>query len=118
MPAAAAGYGLAAALFAGTTWVPAAYLGAVAWGVSGTVFYTVAVTALQRLAPADTLGRVMGMVSTTESATETASMPLAGVVLDTVGIRPGAAALAAVAVAAGVMAGLAGESRARRPASP
>jgi MFS family permease len=97
----AIGYGLAAALFTGTTWVPAAYLGAFAWGVSGTVFYTVAVTTLQRLAPAGTLGRVMGVISTAESATETASMPLAGVLVAIVGIRPGALAIAAVAVAAG-----------------
>jgi len=97
----AIGYGLAAALFAGTTWIPAAYLGAFAWGASGTVFYTVAATTLQRLAPAGTLGRVAGVISTAESATETASMPLAGLIVATAGIRPGALALAAIAVVAG-----------------
>ncbi len=35
LAAGAIGYGLAAALFTGTTWVPAAYLGAFAWGASG-----------------------------------------------------------------------------------
>ena len=98
----AIGYGLAAALFTGTSWIPAAYLGAFAWGASGTVFYTVAATTLQRLAPAGTLGRVAGVISTAESAAETASMPLAGLIVAVVGIRPGALALAAVAVAAGL----------------
>ena len=99
----AIGYGLAAALFTGTTWIPAAYFGAFAWGASGMVFYTVAATALQRLAPAGTLGRVAGVITTAESATETASMPLAGAVVATAGIRIGALALAGVAVAAGIM---------------
>jgi MFS family permease len=103
LAAGAIGYGLAAALFTGTTWIPAAYLGAFAWGVSGTVFYTVATTALQQLAPADKLGRVMGVISTAESATETVGMPLAGVLIAVAGIRPGALALAAVAVVAGAV---------------
>ena len=98
----AIGYGLAAALFTGTTWIPAAYFGAFAWGASGMVFYTVAATTLQRLAPAGTLGRVAGVISTAESASETAGMPLAGAVVATAGIRLGALAVAAVAVAAGV----------------
>ena len=98
----AIGYGLAAALFTGTAWIPAAYLGAFLWGASGTVFSTVAATTLQRLAPAGALGRVAGVISTAESVTETASMPLAGAIVAIAGIRPGALALAAVAVAAGV----------------
>ena len=98
----AIGYGLAAALFTGTTWIPAAYFGAFAWGASGMVFYTVAATTLQRLAPAGTLGRVAGVITTAESASETAGMPLAGAVVATAGIRLGALAVAAVAVAAGV----------------
>ena len=97
----AIGYGLAAAVFTGTTWIPAAYIGAFAWGASGMVFYTVAATALQRLAPAGTLGRVAGVITTAESATETASMPLAGAVVAVAGIRAGALAVAALAVAAG-----------------
>jgi predicted MFS family arabinose efflux permease len=101
LAAGAIGYGLAAALFTGTTWIPAAYAGAFGWGASGMVFYTVAATALQRLAPAGTLGRVAGVISTAESATETASMPLAGVIVAIAGIRPGALVVAAVAVAAG-----------------
>jgi Major Facilitator Superfamily len=99
----AIGYGLAAALFTGTTWIPAAYFGAFAWGASGMVFYTVAATALQRLAPAGTLGRVAGVITTAESATETASMPLAGAVVAAAGIRLGALTLAGVAVAAGIV---------------
>ena len=101
LAAGAIGYGLAAALFTGTTWIPAAYAGAFVWGASGMVFYTVAATALQRLAPAGTLGRVAGVISTAESATETASMPMAGVIVAIAGIRPGALVVAAVADAAG-----------------
>jgi hypothetical protein len=101
LAAGAIGYGLAAALFTGTRWLPAAYLGAFTWGASATVFYTVAATSLQRLAPAGTLGRVMGVIATAESATETASMPLAGAALSVAGIRPGALMMAAVAVTAG-----------------
>jgi hypothetical protein len=67
------------------------------------VFYWVAATALQRLAPAGTLGRVAGVISTAESATETASMPLADALVAVAGIRPGALGRAAVAVAAGAV---------------
>jgi MFS family permease len=101
MAAGAISYGMAAALFTGTPWVPVAYLGAFAWGAGGTVFYTVAATALQRLAPAGTLGRVAGVISTAESATETVSMPAAGALVAVAGLRPGALVLAAVAVTAG-----------------
>jgi MFS family permease len=101
LAAGAISYGLAAALFTGTPWVPVAYLGAFAWGAGGTVFYTAAATTLQRLAPAGTLGRVAGVISTAESATESASMPVAGALVAVAGLRPGALVLAAVAVAAG-----------------
>ena len=93
--------GLAAALFTGTPWVPVAYLGAFAWGAGGTVFYTVAATTLQRLAPAGTLGRAAGVICTAESAVEAGSMPAAGALVAIAGLRPGALILAAVAVAAG-----------------
>jgi MFS family permease len=109
LAAGAIGYGLAAALFTGTAWAPAAYAGAFAWGASGTVFYTVAATTLQRLAPPDALGRVAGVISTAESATEAVSLPLAGVLVAIAGIRPGALVIGAVAVAAG-LACLAGPS--------
>jgi hypothetical protein len=101
LAAGAISYGLAAALFTGTPWVPVAYLGAFAWGAGGAVFYTVAATALQRLAPAGTLGRVAGVISTAESATEAVAMPAAGALVAVAGLRPGALALAAVAVATG-----------------
>jgi MFS family permease len=97
----AVGYGLAAGVFTGTTWLPVAYAGAFAWGIVGAVFATVAVTLLQELAPVQAHGRVMGVVATIESAAETAGLPLAGTALSTLGVRAGAAALAAVAVAAG-----------------
>ena len=101
MAAGAISYGLTAALFTGTPWIPVAYSGAFAWGASGTVFYTVAATTLQRLAPAGTLGQVAGTISTAESTIENLSMPLAGVLLAVTGIRSGALILAAAAVAAG-----------------
>ena len=101
MAAGAISYGLTAVLFIGTPWVPVAYIGAFAWGASGTVFYTVAATTLQRLAPVGTLGQVAGVISTAESTIENLSMPLAGVLLAATGIRSGALILAAAAVAAG-----------------
>jgi MFS family permease len=99
----AVSYGLAAALFTGTPWVLAAYLGAFVCGVCGTVFYAVAATTLQRLAPAGKLGRVSGVISTAESTTESLSMPVAGALVAVVGLQPGALLLAAVAVAAGAV---------------
>jgi ENTS family enterobactin (siderophore) exporter len=101
LAAGAISYGLAAALFTGTPWVGVAYVGAFTWGAGGTVFYTAAATTLQRLAPAGTLGRVAGVISTAESTTESASMPVAGALVAVAGLRPGALVLAAVAVAAG-----------------
>ena len=101
MAGGAISYGLTAALFTGTPWVLAAYIGAFAWGASGTVFYTVAATTLQRLAPTGMLGQVAGVISTAESTIETLSMPLAGVLLAATGLRGGALVLAAAAVVAG-----------------
>ena len=107
LAAGAAGYGLAAALFTGTTLVPVAYAGAFAWGVAGALFGAVAVTTLHRLAPAHAHGRVMGVSATLQSWVETVGLPLGGVTLAGLGIRAGALALAAVAIAGGVI-GLAG----------
>ena len=45
----------------------------VRWGVSGTVFYTVASTTLQRLAPAGTLGRVAGVISAASPRSRTSA---------------------------------------------
>jgi MFS family permease len=103
----AVGYGVAAGVFTGTTWLPVAYAGAFAWGVAGAVFATVAVTMLQRLAPVRAHGRVMGVAATIQSAAGTAGLPLAGTALSAFGIRAGAAALAAVAIAAGASGGTA-----------
>jgi MFS family permease len=100
---AAASCGLAAALLTGTPWVPVAYLGALIWGACSTVFYAVAATTLQRLAPTGKLGRVSGVISTAESTMESLSMPVAGALVAVAGLRPGALLLAAVAVAAGAV---------------
>lgn len=103
----AAGYGLAAALFAGTTSVPVAYAGAFAWGVAGAAFGAVALTALQRAAPVHAHGRVMSIAATIQSWVETIALPLGGMTLAALGVRPGALALAGITVAAGLI-GLAG----------
>jgi len=100
--AAATGYGLAACLFTGTTWVPAAYGGAFWWGAAGSVFGAVAVTTLQQVAPRHAHGRVMSISATLQSWTETIAVGVGGVVLASLGIRPGALALAGVTVAAGL----------------
>ena len=101
LAAAAVSCGLAAALFTGTPWVLIAYLGAFVWGVCGAVFYAVAATTLQRLAPPGKLGRVAGVISTAESTTESLGLPAAGALVAVTGLRPSALLLAAVAVAAG-----------------
>ena len=101
--ASAAGYGLAACLFTGTTWVPAAYTGAFLWGAAGSVFGAVAVTRLQQVAPVHAHGRVMSISATLQSWTETIALPLGGVTLAALGVRPGALALAGVALAAGLV---------------
>jgi MFS family permease len=96
-------FGLAAWLFIGTTSVAVAYLGAFIWGITAAVFSAVSVTALQRLAPIHTHGRVMALRGTLQAAVETLSLPLAGVALAALGIRPGAILLAAVAVTGGLL---------------
>ncbi len=103
LTAGSASCGLAAALFTGTPWVPVAYLGAFIWGACGAVFYAVAATTLQRLAPAGKLGRVSGVISTAESTLESLSMPVAGALVAVAGLQPGALLLAAVAVGAGTV---------------
>ncbi|WP_329243723.1 MFS transporter [Actinoallomurus sp. NBC_01490] len=103
LTAGAVSCGLAAALSTGTPWVLVAYLGAFVWGVCDTVFYAVAATTLQRLAPTGKLGRVSGVISTAESTTQSLSMPVAGALVAVVGLQPGALLLAAVAVAAGAV---------------
>jgi hypothetical protein len=81
--------------------VPVAYLGAFLWGCSGAVFWALSFTALQQLAPVAAHGRVMGVVTTIESAMSTVGLPVAGVSLAVLGVRVGALALASVAIAAG-----------------
>jgi MFS family permease len=99
MAAAGAAYGVAGAVFTGTTSVPVAYVGAFAWGCAGLTFYTLSATVIQRLSPADTRGRVFGVSSMLGSVAETGALPAGGLVLAQLGIRPGAALLAAVPVA-------------------
>jgi MFS family permease len=100
--ASAACYGLAACLFAGTTLVAVAYVGAFTWGVTGAVFGTVTITALQQASPQQAHGRVMGVTTAIGSWVETLGLPLGGVVLAAFGIRAGAVALAGVAILAGL----------------
>jgi MFS family permease len=103
LAASAAGYGMAAALFTGTTVVPVAYAGAFVWGIAGTVFGVVALTTIQRVAPVTAHGRVMGVSATIQSWAETIGLPLGGVTLAALGVRAGALALAGIAVAAGLI---------------
>jgi predicted MFS family arabinose efflux permease len=95
-------YGLAACLFTGTTFVPAAYTGAFLWGISAAVFSTVTITTLQRAVPAAVHSRVMGVTAAVDSWFETIGLPLGGVTLAGLGIRAGALALAGVATLAGL----------------
>ena len=99
--AAAAGYGLAAYLFTGTTSLPVAYTGSFLWGAAGSVFG--AVTTLQEVAPMHARGRIMSISATLQSWTETIGLPLGGVALAALGVRPAALVLAGVALAAGLI---------------
>jgi hypothetical protein len=101
---AACGYGVSAAAFAGTPWIPVAYAGAFAWGVSGAVFAVILTTALQQQVPVQAHGRVMGLAAALYSAADTAGLPAAAIVLVLLSVRAGALALAGVAVAAGLAA--------------
>jgi predicted MFS family arabinose efflux permease len=101
--ASAIGYGLAAGLFTGTAAVPVAYAGAFAWGVAGSVFGAVGLTTLQQAAPVDAHGRVMSVAATIGSWVETLALPLGGVTLAAFGVHAGAAALAGIAIAAGLI---------------
>jgi predicted MFS family arabinose efflux permease len=103
LAASALGYGLAACLFTGTTSVPTAYAGAFAWGAAGSVFGAVALTTLQRAAPMPAHGRVMSVNATIQSWVETAGVPLGGVTLAALGVRPGAVTLAGAAIVAGLI---------------
>jgi predicted MFS family arabinose efflux permease len=72
------------------------------WGAAGSVFGAVAVTTLQQVAPGHAHGRVMSISATLQAWTETIGLPVAGLVLAALGVRPGALALAGVAIAAGL----------------
>jgi MFS family permease len=98
----AAGYGLAACLFAGTTSVPLAYAGAFLWGVAGSLFGAVSLTTLQQVTPVQAHGRVMGVTATVQSWVETVGLALGGVTLAAIGVRAGALVLAGVCVVAGL----------------
>jgi len=95
-------YGLAASLFVGTTWVAVAYTGAFLWGVSGMVFGVVGLTAMQRLTATAAHGRVLSLSSAVESVAETIGLAVAGPAIAILGVRPGAFALAAVPIVAGL----------------
>jgi predicted MFS family arabinose efflux permease len=63
LSASAIGYGLAACVFIGTMSIPVAYAGAFTWGIAGALFGAVALTTLQRLAPIQLHGRIMGVTA-------------------------------------------------------
>jgi hypothetical protein len=96
--AAGVGYGITAGLFTGTTSVPVAYASVFAWGCAGATFYTLAGTVVQQITPEGTLGRVFGVYGTLGSVANTGTLPVAGLVLAQLGIRPAAALLAAIPV--------------------
>jgi predicted MFS family arabinose efflux permease len=109
-------YGLAACLFTGTTFVPAAYTGAFIWGITAAVFSTVTLTTLQRAVPAAVHGRVMGVTAAVDSWVETIGLPLGGLTLAGLGIRAGGPTLAGVAILAGLTVAL--TSPAPSPSDP
>jgi MFS family permease len=99
----AACYGLAASVFAGTSVVSVAYLGAFVWGITGMVFGVASLTTIQQTAPVDVHGRVMGVMAAIQSWVETGGLPLGGAMLAVLGVRAGAIALAAVSIFTGLI---------------
>jgi MFS family permease len=85
-----------------TAIVPAAYLGAFLRGCAGATFYTLGATVIQQLSPADATGRVFGVSGMLGSVADTVALPAAGLVVAELGVRPGAALLAAVPLAVGL----------------
>ena len=82
-----------------TAIVPAAYLGAFLRGCAGVTFYTLGATVIQQLSPADATGRVFGVSGMLNSVADTVALPAAGLVVAQLGVRSGAALLAAVPLA-------------------
>jgi MFS family permease len=99
MAAAGAGYAVAGALFTTTTIVPVAYLGAFLWGCVGATFYAFWATVIQRFSPPDATGRLFGVSGMLNSVADTVALPAAGLVVAQLGVRSGAALLAAVPLA-------------------
>jgi predicted MFS family arabinose efflux permease len=83
--------------------VAVAYTGAFMWGVSGMVFWVVKQTATQRVAATETHGRVMSLNSAAGSVADTLGLAMAGIAITALGVRPGAFALAAVPIVAGLV---------------
>lgn len=106
---AVAAYGLTAGLFAGTTSIPLAYLGAGLWGASGYVVFVLTRTLIQQVTPQAAHARVLALAGTAHTAADIFGLAAAGPVLASAGIRIGALALAAVPVVSAV-------SRRRAPA--
>ena len=79
-----------------------AYVGAFTCGVTGAVFGTITITALQQTSPQQAHGRIMGVTTAINSWVETLALPVGAVTLATLGTRAGAVTLAGVAVLAGL----------------
>ena len=79
-----------------------AYTGAFLWGVSGMIFGVVSVTTMQRLIAPEAHGRVFALDSAVGSIAEVIGLAIAGPAIAVLGVRPGALALAALPIAAGL----------------
>lgn len=93
--------GVAAALYVGTHWVAAAYLGVALWGVDVAFFAAPVRTLLQKHTEPDLHGRVLALYRTAHGVGDVVGVPVAGLAAAAVGVQGSALVIAALAVVAG-----------------
>ncbi|MCU1484492.1 MAG: putative transporter [Actinomycetia bacterium] len=95
--------GVAAATYIGTGSAAVAAVGVFLWGADVAFFAAPARTLLQRHAPANAHGRVLGLHGTLHSWGDLVALPVTGFLAELVGIQAAALAFAGVAVVAGTL---------------
>jgi predicted MFS family arabinose efflux permease len=95
--------GVAAATYIGTGSTVVAAVGVFLWGADIAFFAAPARTLLQRHAPVNAHGRVLGLHGTLHSWGDLVALPVTGFLAELVGIQAAALAFAGVAVAAGTL---------------
>jgi MFS transporter, DHA3 family, macrolide efflux protein len=94
--------GAAAATYLGTPSLAMAFLGVASWGVVTAFHSAPAATVLQRATPLDAHGRVMALDRAIDAASKVGSVAIAAALVDAVGVRATALAVAAACSATGL----------------